>query len=129
MLQNRGWSRPTQASAEEQLRSNVADLFSSGRNSGSRIQEVFNDIAACGLDSFTQVSAARPDRNAARNLQRRLIRVNTWPSLYEFPIQVLHPTTGEEVLESMVWVRIWHKGGGLVYKTGFVVFLVWTVQS
>ena len=66
---------------EKRLRANVQDLFASNVLPAARVQELYNDIARCGVGG----QPAKPPTkgmNSHRGLRRCFLKCCMWPSLY-----------------------------------------------
>lgn len=80
------------------LRPNLQDLFASNQISGSRVQEIINDVAAAGNDDFERLRGPLGG-NASRNLRRSFLKRSQWPHIYWAQIRVLNLRTDEEELQ------------------------------
>ncbi len=76
----------------QRLRGNVADVFRNNLLSGSRTQEVFNDIARCGVGECKKLKGAQ-DSHASRNLTRKFLKLAQWPEKYWAKCRVINKKT------------------------------------
>jgi hypothetical protein len=114
--------------APKRLRRNVVDLLASGAVSGQRAQELLRDAAAAGsADCGELVRRAGSDKNASRDLRRRLVRQTFWPTDYRCSVRTWDEKRCEVVhrevhmmLPHEALARIWHLGhaGALASTAG-----------
>jgi len=87
---------PESVPPARRLRGNIADLFLSSSISGARAASLFRDAASSGSAGVDDLASTRQDRNAHRNLLRRLLKHSRWPPLHYASIRVMNPKTHQE---------------------------------
>ena len=94
MWQKRQRSRDANAPPAKRLRDHLVDLYGTGAVPADTVQELFDDAGAYadegGRDDFQDLRGSAYEggqRNAARDLRRKLMRRSQWPPLYEAMIR------------------------------------------
>ena len=79
----------------QRLRANVQDLFAANQVSGTRVQELINDIADASNETFEHLRGPLGG-HSARNLRRSFLKRCQWPHLYWSQIRLLNLRTQVE---------------------------------
>ena len=82
--------------AAKRLRANLGDLFLTGQVTGGRGQELFEDAEAAGAEGCRKMGGST-QKNAHRDLLRRLKKGSQWPPHYKTQIRVKNAKTGQDL--------------------------------
>ena len=98
MFSKRGRAVDPSLPAAKRLRENTADLFLTNQVSAARAKSLLQDAVASGSAYVADlVHNLGSDKNTARNLRRKLLRVRSgWPKLYWHEVRAWNPKTVEE---------------------------------
>ena len=102
MWHKRHRARDEQAPPAKRLKDNIIDLYGSGDVPADRAQELLEDAGALAhsLGSGDLQEMRRrgaDDRNAARDLRRKLLKTSHWPPIYITKVR-MWSVTQKEVL-------------------------------
>eukprot|EP00971_Amphidinium_carterae_P294370 5844780-Amphidinium_carterae.1 len=89
------------APGDKRLRSNILDLYGSGRPlSATRAASLLNNAADAGLGHLQEKGLGTGKANRSREVRKAMLKSNLWPELFTAPIR-LKGAGDEEVVEEM----------------------------
>ena len=103
-----------EAPPAKRVRSNVAELFSSGAVGGARVQELFQDLARMEVSGqmagFQDLGKSTSAKNSKKDLGRKLKRDSAWPCMYTMQAPLWDPKSEQEVRHTRVCKSMRHVG-------------------
>ena len=98
MWQKRQRIQDLEAPPGERLRANITELYGAGTLPADRTQELFEDVGAfaeeAGRGDFQDLRRSKykgSEKNAARDLRRKLLKKSRWPPMYEAMVKMWMP--------------------------------------
>eukprot|EP00974_Lingulodinium_polyedra_P015191 1470542-Lingulodinium_polyedra.AAC.1 len=89
---------------DKRLKQGLVDLFASNVISGPKAQELLADSAASGAQACKDLAPSASSAahgHSARDLKRKILRHNLWPSLYKADIPVWDQKQNRLAVSSM----------------------------
>lgn len=93
--------------ASNRLAANIEDLFAENVISGSRCQNILNQVVDAGVPNLAGKKRTGSFKNAARALKRNKLSKTFWPDLYEFQGPVWSRRLNKAVTETLaIWLPL-----------------------